>query len=273
MLKRKGIPKSDRVAYLNKALLLASVTAILKDKNDLENRINEITRSYDEVIGLLTHEFKNILNSAHGYNMILEQNLNKSSDQEAINALRASDRLTRQLFDMVDSLLRMSMSEKGLLKPERKLIDFKENVLAPLESDLQPQLLKKNMKIVVVNNSDYLVVEADGNLLDIVMRNLLINAVKYGNPDSDIIITLSNDKNNFRVSVRNECKQIPKGFTDKIFEKFRSQKIGDVKGGTGIGLYNVKNIIQLHGGSIGKNFAAGEWIEFNFNLPRRTDPR
>ena len=94
--------------------------AIFKDKIQFEKKLQEVTTSYDEVLGLITHEFKNILTSIHGYNMLLEKHLAREKDKEPFNYLMDSDRLTRQLFDMTNSLLKMSLGEKGLLKPELK---------------------------------------------------------------------------------------------------------------------------------------------------------
>ena len=98
--------------------------ALLKEKENSEKKLQDVTSSYDEVLGLITHEFKNILTSIHGYNMLLEKHFAPNKDKESFKYLMDSDRLTRQLFDMTDSLLKMSLGEKGLIKPELKLIDF-----------------------------------------------------------------------------------------------------------------------------------------------------
>ena len=71
------------------------------------------------------------------------------------------------------------------------------------------------------------------------------------------------------MSVKNICDEIPANLSDGIFEKFKSRKIGAEKGGTGIGLYNVKNIINLHQGNIICNCSAGKRIEFMFNIPQK----
>jgi len=251
------------------SLFPAVFLALYEDKEQSDNKLSDVTSSYDEVLGLITHEFKNILTSIHGYNMLLEKHLSPDKDKEIFNHLLDSDRLTRQLFDMTDSLMKMSLGEKGLIKPELKLIDFIEDLLKPLQRDLENQLRQKKMKIQIELQTKNLIVECDDGLLDIVIRNLLINAIKYGKKNSEITVEISRDNNNFSVSVKNICDDIPADLCDGIFEKFRSKKIGAEKGGTGIGLYNVKNILNLHQGNIICNCSSEKWVEFKFNIPQK----
>jgi signal transduction histidine kinase len=250
------------------AILSSVISAVLKEKKQHENKLNDVTNSYDDVLGLITHEFKNILTSIHGYNMLLEKHLTGEKDKECIDYLSDSDRLTRQLFDMTDSLLKMSLGEKGLLKPELKLIDFVEDILEPVKRDLESQLKAKKMQIVLVQTTKNHIFECDEGLLDIVIRNLLINAIKYGKQNTEIKVAIDRNKKDFFVSVKNLSDEIPADLCDNIFQKFRSRKIGSQKGGTGIGLYNVKNIIHLHQGTIACKCLAGKWIEFKFNIPQ-----
>lgn len=251
------------------SILSSIFLALLNDKEKYEKNLKEVTNSYDEVLGLITHEFKNILTSIHGYNMLLEKHLAEEKDKESFKHFMDSDRLTRQLFNMTDSLLKMSLGEKGLLKPELKLIDFIEDILKPLKRDLESKLNNKKMRIVVKQQTKNLVLECDEGLVDIVIRNLLINAIKYGKQNTEITVNINRNEKDFFVSVKNISDAIPGDLCDGIFEKFRSRKIGLEKGGTGIGLYNVKNIINLHRGDISCNCSAGKWIEFRFNIPHK----
>jgi len=249
-------------------ILVSMILAVIKDKNQTEENLQKLTNSYDEVLGLITHEFKNILTSIHGYNMLLEKRLTEDRDEESVHHLMDSDRLTRQLFDMTNSLLKMSLGEKGLLKPELKLIDFNQDLIEPLKSDLETQLYNKKMRIILKRPTKNMIVECDEGLLDIVIRNLLLNAIKYGKQKSDITVSISRSKKNFFVTIRNYNDDIPGDLCEGIFEKFKSRKVGREKGGTGIGLYNVKNIVQLHQGDITCKCLARKWIEFRFNIPQ-----
>ncbi len=249
--------------------LLSSVfLSLFKDKEICENKLQDVSKSYDEVLGLITHEFKNILTSIHGYNMLLEKRLENGKDQESLHHLHDSDRLTRQLFDMTDSLLKMSLGEKGLIKPELKLVDLLGDILEPIKRDLTMQLNTKQMQLILKYDMRNLVVECDEGLMDIVVRNLLLNAIKYGKQNTEINVNINRTKKDFVMSIKNYSDQIPADICNGIFEKFKSKKIGSEKGGTGIGLYNVKNIIHLHDGKITCKSSVGRWIEFRFSIPQ-----
>jgi len=241
---------------------------LLREKDQLKKELIQVQTAYDEVLSLITHEFKNILTSVHGYNMMLERRLKKDKKDQSYQNLMASDRLTQQLFNMADSLLKMSLGEKGLLKPEYKLIDFVEDILKPVKADLAKRLKKKKMVVEKIKKTKNCIIQGDEWLLDIVIRNLLINAIKYGKEDTAIRIEMLSEDNNFVVSVRNKCEKLPNNLCDGLFQKFHSRKIGSVKGGTGLGLYNVKNIIELHNGKINCYILPDEWIEFKFVLPQ-----
>ena len=249
-------------------VLALAFLVMLVDKEECTKKLKEVTNSYDEVLGLITHEFKNILTSVHGYNMLLENRLDREKDIESVNHLLDSDRLTRQLFDMTDSLLKMSLGEKGLIKPELKLIDFIKDIFEPIKRDLSTQLNNKQMNIVLKQHTNSKIIECDEGLMDIVLRNLLINAIKYGKQKTEINVTINRNQKEFSVAIRNYSDLIPADLCDGIFEKFFSRKIGKEQAGTGIGLYNVRNIIQLHHGTITCKCSAQKWIEFLFNIPQ-----
>ncbi len=248
--------------------LLSVISDLLEKKDNVQNELFQITEAYEDVVGLITHEFKNILTSVHGYNMMMEREVEALDNQNLMEILKSSDRLTHQLFDMSDSLLKMSLGEKGLLNPEYKLINFVEDLYGPILKDIQGTLKDKNMKTVINQPSGDIIIEGDDGLLDIVMRNLLINAIRYGKNGSDIIVSIERVKKDCKLMVRNECEKIPKNFCNNIFQKFTKKKVGTVKGGTGLGLYNVKKIIDLHHGTVKCMVKNKRWIEFEIILPQ-----
>jgi signal transduction histidine kinase len=264
---KKQLEKNEISDSENEVLAFAFLILFI-EKKECEKKLMDVTNSYDEVLGLITHEFKNILTSIHGYNMLLEKRLNRDKDIESVNHLADSDRLTRQLFDMTNSLLKMSLGEKGLIKPDLKLVDFINDLIVPIKRDLSTQLNNKQMTLAVNQLSKNVVVECDEGLMDIVLRNLFINAIKYGKQKTEINVSINRQKNEFSVAIKNASDNIPGDLCDGIFEKFKSRKIGMENGGTGIGLYNVRNIIQLHNGTITCKCVQKKWVEFLFSIPQ-----
>ena len=174
---------------------------------------------------------------------------------------------------MVDAILKMSLSEKNLIKPDYRLIDFEQDILNPMEAELKHELAKNRMTIRKKVRTKKTMIMADEQLIEIVMRNLLENAIQYGDYGSDIDLILDNNRSELVVTIKNFCSYLPDNICNGIFDKFKSIKMSNIKAGTGIGLYNVKNLIKLHYGNITCKSSSGKWIKFMFSLPHKSGER
>jgi signal transduction histidine kinase len=263
-LQQEGVNKKDRIKAL---ILLGAQAALLDEKSRIQKELDKTMQSYEEILGLITHEFKNLLTTAQGYNRLLRKNIDSGSKVDLEDNLNANDRIMHKLFNIVDALLKMSLTEKKLLKPSYKLINFKVDIIETVAKEFEVQLNDKVMKLDVQVKCDKVMLMADQDLLEIVMRNLIDNAIKYGARDTVITIVLERNEEYMYISVQNIGYDIPENICSLIFKKFRTIPIGSVTGGLGIGLYNVKNIINLHGGTITCNTKSKKWIIFKFSLP------
>jgi len=227
----------------------------------------QANRKYEEVFSLITHEFKNLLTSADGYNRLLHQHLIDENRQDLDEILTASIRIHEKLFRIVDQLLKMWMVEKQLLKPNYKLLEFKTDLLLPLENQLTVQLQTKKMTLQKTLPAGKVILMADENMLEIVMRNLLENAIQYGIPETTIYLSLHQGAQDIKVAAKNKTKDLPADFCTSVFQRGKQFSNRSKAGGLGIGLLNVKNLIDLHGGTIDCRMVDRDWIEFSFTLP------
>ena len=251
---------------------LMAVQEILMSENDLVREELEQTRNqYEDILIILGHEFKNLLTSASGYNSLLEKKLHDEKKSDLVEIQQASNHVIQKLFHLIDSVLKMVQGEKHILKPDYRLMDLEDDIIDPLVREIAGELQTKNMHISKKNIARKTMLLADEQLLAIVVRNLLENAVKYGDEGSEINIVIANIKDRIAVSIENKCRYIPDNICDGIFEKFNTIKLGNIAAGTGIGLYNVKNLIELHGGSVSCSSKKGKWIRFKFELLNNPD--
>jgi K+-sensing histidine kinase KdpD len=248
---------------INPIILLAVQENLLAENKNLV----KAKLGYEEILNLLTHEFKNLLTTVHGYNLIMEKKLHEQEEGDLLDLHFSSDRVIKKLFNLVDSILKMSLGEKGLLKPDYRLIDFNNDVLKPIEAELNYELSLKSLHIKKKIKAKKTMIMADEQLIEIIMRNLLENVAKYADAESDVEILIANEKNNLVVSIKNFCRYIPENICDNIFEKFKSIKMSGIKSGTGIGLYNVRNLLKVHNGDISCASSAKKWIKIKFSIP------
>ena len=110
---------------------------------------------------------------------------------------------------------------------------------------------------------------ADPMMLRIVYTNLVTNAIKYGRRGRAITLGGQATPDGYRFHSRNEGSGIPVDKLETVFERFvrlddestRKQK------GTGLGLFNTRQIIERHGGRMWVESAEGEWADFIFTMP------
>jgi signal transduction histidine kinase len=112
-------------------------------------------------------------------------------------------------------------------------------------------------------------VAVDARMLTQAVDNLLSNAIKYNPTDTHIDLGLKQEEKHVVVSVRNRGPGIPEDKQKQLFEKFsRAEAAGTKKtGGTGLGLYITKQIVELHGGEISFTSTPGKGATFFIKLP------
>jgi len=164
--------------------------------------------------------------------------------------------------------------ESGELEVRKAACNLFQEVIGPILDDYAARLTQMGMQVVIENEEEFHEVEiyADPLLLRIVYSNLISNAVRYGKPNGKIFLgcRVENDHDFFHV--KNEGVGIPNDRLSWIFEKFsRIESTRKKVKGTGLGLYNTREIITRHGGDIWAESEEGKWTDFIFTLPRQAD--
>jgi signal transduction histidine kinase len=258
---------SPQIDLLRYALLLSGLQYLLDLYLRTRTELEEVNLNYDEVLGLLTHEFKNLLSTLNGYQRLLEQELTTIERPDLLAAHQAGSRIVKKLFNILDSLMKFYQNDRKLLRPDYKLTEFEEDILIPLENEYKSDLISRNLKLKRTAKGPRKMINVDAQLIEIAVRNLIENAMKYSDPHTTIRVIHSFSDQNLFFSIKSFNKAIPKDLCQGIFEKFKTKKIGDAKTGTGIGLYNVHNIVNLHHGTVECQVKTGKWILFRLRIP------
>ena len=112
-------------------------------------------------------------------------------------------------------------------------------------------------------------IRGDHAKLEQVITNLLDNAIKFTSPGGRITITIQQDEQFLKTSIKDTGIGIPSEKQSRIFERFyRIDQASSSNGkGTGLGLYIAKNLLEMHGSLIMVTSEAGKGSEFSFILP------
>ena len=251
------------------------------DKVDLdvaewsENRENEIEKleireSYRrQFVGNVAHELKTPIFNIQGY---IDTLLDGAIEDPNINRKfleRANKSVSRMIY-IVEDLDAITKLEGGKIDIEEEPVDIIELILDVVDQ-LEMKAKKRNVSLVVEDSRLSLyMVEADIEKIKQVLINLMVNAIKYGNEDGEVLVRTFDMDENILIEIADNGNGIPQKHLSKIFERFyRVDKSRDrEQGGSGLGLSIVKHIIEAHNQSINVRSTLGTGTTFSFTLKK-----
>gem|GEM_PF-1650230 len=251
-----------------KALILfGTQAALIKENSDIQKNLRRINENYKDLMSIVTHEFKNSLTSIYGYNRIIKKKAKAGTVENVEEISDNIDRLSRSLFSLMETLFSMALIEEGKLEIDRKIFDIVQDAINPVLRDMESRLYQKKIKIKLILDEEKNIYYGDEKFFQLIFRNLIQNAVQYGNENSDIEITIHRHEHHLGITVFNRGPGISADKLNQIFDKFSRFHSTLDKTNVGIGLFAVKNIIELHKGSIRAESKTGEWMRFIIELP------
>ncbi|NOX88008.1 MAG: HAMP domain-containing histidine kinase [Calditrichaeota bacterium] len=253
-----------------KSLILFGTQAVLiRENSKIHKNLKETNQKYRDLLSVVTHEFKNSLTSIYGYNRIIKKRLEQKRYDNLLSLTENIDRLTKNLFAMVDTLLNMFLIEEGKLRLERQLFDIVEDVINPLVDELAAPLQHRKQEVVIKKEGDKNIFYGDLHLMHVVFRNLFLNALQYGKEETNIEISIFSKDKTLEIHFLNYGEGLKPEQIPHIFEKFSRFHQSKGRSNVGLGLYTVKNIIEMHGGKIKAESEPSEWMKFIVSLPNK----
>jgi PAS domain S-box-containing protein len=205
----------------------------------------------DEFLATLSHELRTPLNGILGWSQIMQ---NKSADAEMIaQGLEVIERSARAQAQIIEDLLDMSRIMSGKVRLNVQRVDLSSIVQAAVET-ARPTAEAKGIRLqAVIDALHGVVVSGDGNRLQQVLWNLLSNAVKFTPKDGRVQVLLERINSHLEISVIDTGEGIKPEFLPYVFDRFRQADASTSRrhGGLGLGLSIVKQLVELHGGSVG----------------------
>ena len=262
------VTSDDEIGQLAQSFLYMS-QSLKQTMSDLK----ELNKRYLGLLGFTTHELKQPLGVLKGYLIMLQDEtlgkLSSTLQKEAILEMRSN---VNTLNDMIQKYLQLTKIEAGKLVVEKRQINLFEEAIDPVLEGESSQLDIKNMKVEIEGRDrlEQLALTADPILMRIVFSNLITNAIKYGISGGMITLGFQEKEGCYRFNVKNEGPGIPENKLAAVFEKFVRidyKELGKQLG-TGLGLYNTKEIIEKHGGTIWAESEEGKWANFIFEIPK-----
>jgi signal transduction histidine kinase/CheY-like chemotaxis protein len=240
---------------------------LLRQLSEANAELREADRKKDEFLAMLAHELRNPL-SAIGNAAKLARRSQAQEHQEW--SREVIEKHVASLSRMIDDLLDVSRITRGQIELRRQILDVLKVISQAIET-VRPLVQERNHELTVsLSSSAPLWVEADPHRLEQVLVNLLNNAAKYTNTGGKIALTARREGDSVTVTVADNGTGIPPDRIPEMFQLFAQgdRSIARTEGGLGIGLTLVRNLVELHGGSVtARSGGLGKGSEFTVRLP------
>ncbi len=238
-----------------------------------------LERSRAELVSTVAHELRSPLTSVKGFTATLLNKWSRFTDDqkrvmlETVNA--DADRVTRLITELLD----VSRIESGRMEVHRQLVDLPDRARKIIAGRVAAGDAEDRFRLEVHRGLPETWLDADK--IDQILGNLVENAVRHGAGIVTIVVEPARMDSEAAlpaavgpgapdaaaVSVRDQGEGISPEVAPRVFRRFWR---GKRRGGTGLGLYIVKGLVEAHGGTIGVRRAPGGGAEFRFIMPAGT---
>ncbi|HVS69866.1 MAG TPA: ATP-binding protein [Phycisphaerae bacterium] len=223
-------------------------------------------RIKDEFLAMVSHELRTPLNAILGWTQILRSEGGLTEDQR--EGLEVIERNARVQSELIGDLLDMSRILAGKMRLHVQEVNLSDVIEAAIDT-VKPAADARELRVQKVMDPA-VVVSGDPGRLQQVFWNLLTNAVKFTPKGGFVRVLMQRIDSHVEVSVSDSGQGMSPNFLAHAFERFRQSDSGatQMTTGLGLGLSIVKNLIEMHGGTIQATSAGmGKGSTFLINLP------
>lgn len=247
---------------------------ILRDKTDLKtelehlrNQVEALTeesKRKDDFIGAFAHEIRNNLMPLKMVAALIRA---REIPEELANYLEQAEQQMEITQRLIVDLLDAVRLGRGGFEPHKERVDF-GRLLERVVEDHRPRAARRRQTLKLLLPGASITLEGDPPRLRQVFANLLDNALKYTPEEGRVWVKVSLEQDRVAVNIEDTGAGIPPEMTDRVFELFTQADGESSEGGWGIGLWLVKQLVELHGGTIAvRSEGPDKGSEFTVRLP------
>lgn len=248
---------------------LDDITERKQTEEDIKSKnaeLQKLNADKDYFMSILAHDLKVPFNSILGFLDLLVNNLHTYDINEIERQITFVNQSALRAYLLMEDILLWAMSQSGKLPFQPAEFDFK------ISCDKVVEMLKPaDNKGITINNveAENIIVYADTNMLNTVLRNIISNAIKFTGVGGIIKIDAEQNNSEVTISVSDNGTGISSEALSNLFDitKMHSSKGTANEKGTGLGLLLCKSFVEKHGGTIWAESELGKGSVFKFTLP------
>lgn len=245
------------------ALFYWSVKNIAKIRNERQ-QARDLERLKSRFFANISHEFRTPLTLIIDPVQKVAENLEEGENKKLLQGAHQNSQRLLNLVNQILELTKLEVSAMKLYLVEKNIIPLLYNIIGAFESMADD----RNITIDFTTQLDELTIPVDVEKLQKIMNNLISNGIKFTDAGGAVHITAKDNGDMLEVSVQDTGCGIPEEQLPHIFDRFFRTDPANNKSGAGIGLALVKELVNLHKGSIAVVSEVGTGSIFTFQLPK-----
>ena len=277
-----SINKIDKVgsSFSGTLILMHDITKRKTLETQTRNLLDELKISHDQmteamkqkdrIISIIAHDLRTSFHQIMSLSDLLAEDVHNLSEDDLKVFLSDLVKASRQGNDILEELLNWAKSQKSNFSNLKSFLI--KNSLNQIIKELSFSLQNKNLTVRIEGETDLSLI-ADQNILNFILRNLIINAIKFSNKNSLITVSIKASDSYLNISVKDNGVGIPEQDLEKLFNpRIKYSRTGtEGEQGSGLGLLLCKEMIERSGGTIEVSSVEGQGSTFTIKLKKENN--
>ncbi len=257
--------------------VLHDITGRIKNQQRLresELRLKEANKSKEKLFSIIAHDLIGPIGTNKSIVDLIVSQVNELSHKEIVKLITSLKPSLDSTYSLVENLLTWAGIQQDRLKPNPEIVQLNQ-LVGEMVKLLYSQAQRKSISLKVYDDKS-ITVFADKNQLDIALRNLVSNAIKFSNPGGEVSIYLGCTEDATEIKISDSGVGMNQKQVDNILAGRGSAEISrgtDNEKGTGLGLIIVNEYVKNNNGTLSVRSKEGEGTTFTILLPLDLNPQ
>jgi len=258
------LPVSFIVTPISEGKRLLGAVMVFQDMTE-ERRVDYIK---SEFISLASHQLRTPLSTIKWFLEILADKKNNNLSPMQMESIKEMEHASSRMSNLIDTLLHAARLEGGTITPKMQKVNL-TMFLRDMGEEFCALSKDSGIACQAIVPDESVMIATDPILLHVVLQNLFSNAVKYSEKGNNVSMSLKKGNRFVEIEVKDSGMGIPQNEQERVFERlFRARNVREVDtGGSGLGLYISKMVVEIIGGTISFESSEGKGTTFTVRLP------
>lgn len=233
-----------------------------------EDSLKKLNASKDKFFSIIAHDLKSPFNSLLGFSKLLTENLSDYTREEISESIQSVNNSAKKVYNLLENLLTWSRIQIGGMSFYPENVDFKKLVEETIGL-LEDVAKNKNITIIDLVKENTLV-HIDKNMIETVLRNIIVNAIKFSNLGGEISVGAKEDNGMIDICIEDNGVGIDDEDITKLFRIDINHTTEGTQNerGTGVGLILCKELVEKNNGQIWVESEPGIGSKFIFSVKK-----